>query len=433
VQPIFDQVTGVLLVRERKGGPVVFVKWRDTDGRQLMRRLGVGWLVPKGARGGKPAGARIGGWVERRGRPPADVLDVRAAHDAMRALIDAHEDELAAERRRRDAVREPGVTFARAAEAWLHWGVTDREWKYSTADDYRRCTRRICAVIGDRLMTALTEDDLRALLAQLEPMRNGQPLDHPPSVRMATKYTTIVRSVCALAEERGWVDVSPARQLKSRRRRGHGKNHAVRREQYLTPEEVHAVVRAAEPEDAAFIVTLAFTGLRLGEGMALRWQDVDFSRASIHVERNLVLGRFGTPKSGFGRTVPMADEVAQALARHGQRNWLTAPDDLVFIGKKGRPIDENRFRKRYYAAQEAVGIRPRRTVHMLRHTFATVCASHGIPLRTIQGWCGHEEFSTTERYAHLMPRHEDAALVSAAFGAGSPAQPAGSVQLIPRA
>jgi site-specific recombinase XerD len=61
---------------------------------------------------------------------------------------------------------------------------------------------------------------------------------------------------------------------------------------------------------------------------------------------------------------------------------------------------------------------------MLRHTFATVCASHGIPLRTIQGWCGHEEFSTTERYAHLMPRHEDAALVSAAFGGGATTQPA---------
>jgi integrase len=105
-----------------------------------------------------------------------------------------------------------------------------------------------------------------------------------------------------------------------------------------------------------FILTLAFTGLRLGQGLALRWQDVDFARASIHVERNFVLGRFGTPKSGFGRTVPMAEEVARALARHGQRDGLTAAEDLVFSGKKGGPIDENRFRLRYYAAQEAAGI-----------------------------------------------------------------------------
>lgn len=72
-------------------------------------------------------------------------------------------------------------------------------------------------------------------------------------------------------------------------------------------------------------------------------------------------------------------------------------------------------RERFYVLQAEVGIQPRRTMHQLRHTFATVCASHGIPLRTIQGWCGHEDHSTTERYAHFMPRHEDAALVSAAF------------------
>ena len=418
-----DQVNGVLLVRERQDGPVVFVKWRDSDGRQLMRKLGTGWLVHEGARGGKPAGARIGRWVECRGRPPAGTLDVRAAHDAMRELVDAREAELAAERRRREAIREPGVTFARAAEAWLQWGVTERDWKHATSEGYKLEVRRICAVIGDRLMEDLSEDDFRALLGDLEPMRNGEALKKGPSLRMTTKYTTIIRGVCSLALERGWVEVDPSRRLKVRKRRGHGKNHPVKREQYLTPEEVQAVVRAAEPDDAAFILTLAFTGLRLGEGLALRWQDIDFARASIHVERNFVLGRFGTPKSGVGRTVPMAGEVAQALARHGQRDRLTGPPDLVFIGLKGGTIDVNRFRLRYYAAQEAAGIRPRRTVHMLRHTFATVCASHGIPLRTVQGWCGHEEFSTTERYAHLMPRHEDAALVSAAFGTGPGPRP----------
>ena len=88
---------------------------------------------------------------------------------------------------------------------------------------------------------------------------------------------------------------------------------------------------------------------------------------------------------------------------------------LVSVGKRGGHLDVNRLRLRYYAAQESAGIAPRRTLHQLRHTFATVLASHGVPLRTIQGWCGHEDHSTTERYAHFMPRHEDAALVSAAF------------------
>jgi integrase len=113
----------------------------------------------------------------------------------------------------------------------------------------------------------------------------------------------------------------------------------------------------------------------------------------------------------------MAEELAQTLSRLGQRHVLTDPMDLVFIGQRGRYIDGNRLRHRYYAAQARARITPRRTLHQLRHTFATVCASHGIPLRTIQGWCGHEDYTTTERYAHFMPRHEDAALVSAAFSA----------------
>jgi integrase len=346
----------------------------------------------------------------------------------MRKVIDEREVQLVAERRRAAAIRTRDVTFAEAAAAWLQWGKTEREWKFATADDYRRVVGRLCAVLGNRLVQDLTEDDLRKVIGELEARRNGEVLDQPPSRRTTTKYTTVVRGICRLAEDRGWLEVDPSRRLKVRKHRGHGKNHPVKREQFLTPEEVQAVVRHAERSDAAFILTLAFTGLRLGEGLALRWQDIDFPRASIHVERNFVLGRFGTPKSGYGRTVPMAEEVARVLARHSQRDWLTGPTDLVFIGEKGGVIDVNRFRLRYYAAQEAAGIRPRRTVHMLRHTFATVCASHGIPLRTIQGWCGHEEFSTTERYAHLMPRHEDAALVSAAFSTSPPTSTAAEVE-----
>jgi len=211
--------------------------------------------------------------------------------------------------------------------------------------------------------------------------------------------------------------------LRAPRRRRKSKNHPLRREEYLTPEEVHLLVRAAEPEDGAFFLALAFAGLRLGEALALEWPDVDFVRASLHVERSRTLGVTGTPKGGGGRTVPMADELARALAGHGARTRGHATEGLVFPGKRGDHLDAARVRERFYALQAEVGIHPRRTMHQLRHTFATVCASHGIPLRTIQGWCGHEDYSTTERYAHFMPRHEDAALVSAAFAPVAAAAP----------
>ena len=77
-----------------------------------------------------------------------------------------------------------------------------------------------------------------------------------------------------------------------------------------------ALVRATERErDGALYLTAAFTGLRLGELLALRWGDVDFDSDAIRVERSYTAGREGTPKSGRGRAVPMMEEVAQALAQ----------------------------------------------------------------------------------------------------------------------
>src|SRR2546421_1301219 len=90
-------------------------------------------------------------------------------------------------------------------------------------------------------------------------------------------------------------------------------------------EEVMALVRAAENEqDAAIFLTAAFTGLRQGELLALRWRDIDFELELIRVRSNYTHGREGSPKSGRERAVPMMAEVAQVLARLGQRERFTA-------------------------------------------------------------------------------------------------------------
>ena len=70
--------------------------------------------------------------------------------------------------------------------------------------------------------------------------------------------------------------------------------------------------------DAALFLTAAFTGLRQGELVALRWRDVEFAGAYIRVTASYTRGQLTTPKSGKVRSVPMAPEVAQALARLGQ-------------------------------------------------------------------------------------------------------------------
>jgi excisionase family DNA binding protein len=100
--------------------------------------------------------------------------------------------------------------------------------------------------------------------------------------------------------------------------------------EFYSPEEVWALVRAAASEqDGAIFLTAAFTGLRRGELIALRWRDVAFERSSIRVSGSYANGQLTTPKSGHGRVVPVVPEVADALARLRQRGELVDEDDLV--------------------------------------------------------------------------------------------------------
>src|SRR5207237_9954103 len=101
-------------------------------------------------------------------------------------------------------------------------------------------------------------------------------------------------------------------------------------------EEVWALVRAAASEmDGTIYLTAAFTGLRRGEVLALRWRDVDFEGSTIRVRASYAANQLSTPKSGKVRSVPMAPHVAEALARLSQRERFAGEDDFVFAGASG--------------------------------------------------------------------------------------------------
>jgi integrase len=161
----------------------------------------------------------------------------------------------------------------------------------------------------------------------------------------------------------------------------------------FSPEEVWALVRAASSEqDGVVFLTAAFTGLRMGELLALRWRDVDFAGRTIRVRASYYLGQLTTPKSGKVRAVPMAPDVAAALARLAQRVHWVGDDDLVFAGEAGRYLDGSALRRRYKAALAAAGLRPLR-FHDLRHTFGTRMIAKA-DIRRVQEWMGHADIQT---------------------------------------
>jgi integrase len=115
--------------------------------------------------------------------------------------------------------------------------------------------------------------------------------------------------------------------------------------------------RRVSEQDAAIYLTAAMTGLRRGELVALRWRDVDFPGQVIRVRANYSFGELVTPKSGKVRSVPMVPEVAEALARLGQRKLFISDEDPVFAGTLGGHLDAGALRRRYVKAVERAGLR----------------------------------------------------------------------------
>jgi integrase len=167
-------------------------------------------------------------------------------------------------------------------------------------------------------------------------------------------------------------------------------------------------VAAANEQDAALYVTAAYTGLRQGELIALRWRDVDFVGGLVHVRRNFTDGREKVPKGKRVRSVPLMPRVANALAQLKDREHFTEDGDLVF----GSEVGGFAVRKRFKAARDAAELRPIR-FHDLRHAFGSLAITVLDPY-AVQSYMGHQHYSTTQRYLHHKPRPGDALRLQAA-------------------
>jgi integrase len=218
----------------------------------------------------------------------------------------------------------------------------------------------------------------------------------------------VVRAVRVPARARGWLDEDPTSTIERQPVRYSGDYD------YFSGEEIAALVRAAASEqDGAIFLTAAMTGLRRGELVALRWRDVDFTGQAIRVRANYSFGELVTPKSGKVRTVPMVPDVAEALARLGQREHFTAEEDPVFAGPGGGHLDASALRRRYAAAVKRAELRPL-PFHSLRHHFGSIAVNRAT-LVQVQSWMGHSHIQTTARYRHAKSQAGNAALLADAF------------------
>ena len=294
------------------------------------------------------------------------------------------------------------VTFAEAAAEYLRFSEQDRGCKPSTIRNYRNAISvHLLPVFGEMALEDITVQEIEQWRAGMSSARQQRELSNKTKNNLLVLMHAIFRRAVKLYG----LPANPVASVDRFRVRSSGDI------QVFSPEEVWALVRAARSEaDAAIFLTAAFTGLRRGEVLGLRWRDVDFTGSTIRVRASYAAGKLTTPKSGKVRAVPMAPDVASALAKLGDRERFTGDDDFVFAGEAGLPLDGDALSSRYRDALARAGLRPLR-FHDLRHTFGTRMIAKA-DIRRVQEWMGHADIQTTMKYLHYAPRAEDAELVA---------------------
>ncbi len=211
-----------------------------------------------------------------------------------------------------------------------------------------------------------------------------------------------LRVIYRRAFQDGDVALNPCSSLRLPASRG-------RRDRIVSPEQAAALIAALPAADRALWALALFAGLRRGELMALRWDDIDLAAGVIRVERSwdAKSQTMVEPKSRAGRRrVPIAAALRSVLAEHR----MNVEGDFV-VGRDGgtSPFNDTSVVGRAVRLWRRAGLEPI-GLHEARHTFASLMIAAGVNARALTTYMGHSSVSITyDRYGHLMPGNENEA------------------------
>ena len=231
-----------------------------------------------------------------------------------------------------------------------------------------------------------------------------------------------VRAVLGCAVEDGFIATNPAFRLGKFTLQGARK----RSPEFLTRIEAQRFLEAARtlrPKRYPLFLTGLRAGLRLGELLALHWDDIQFGESEndtnrfILVRHNFTRKQFTDPKSRKERRVDLSRELRHVLKNLRDQRVLQAVEHgnfdergqpkiptLVFPSDVGRPLNgSNLYNRDFLPCLEAAGLR-RVTLHALRHTFASLLIQGGASLAYVKEQMGHSSIQVTvDIYGHLIP------------------------------
>lgn len=289
----------------------------------------------------------------------------------------------------RGAAPEPqkskGISFGEYAEQWM--AIKKEQIRPTTLKDYTTILRsHLLPAFKDKEFASITPSDFQAFLNERS--------------EFSKKYLTNIKKffgmVCKDAIEDKILESNPAESRKI-----YIPSEKVTVREALPIEEFQDIashVDELDHQDKLLLVLLMYTGMRLGEVLGLRWEDIDFENKLIHVRRSVTHPTnqpfIGATKTSNGlRTIPLLKELEDHL------HPIPAEKDRYIIGGE-KPFSKMQHRRTWERINRQIDLHGA-TAHVFRHTFLTILASTGIDVKTIQAIAGHGDIQITmNRYVH---------------------------------
>ena len=324
------------------------------------------------------------------------------------------------------------IVHSMTVEEYLtSWLAGKHALKPKTVELYTGLTRNYLAPhLGQVRLLELRAHHLEAMYGGLKIGRKGRPLS-PTTIR---RIHGVLRSALNSAVRRRLLSFNPADHIELA-------PETPRRPRPWTAKQAQTFLASIESDRLPYHLLLV-TGLRRGEAIGLRWEDVDLDSRGLFVVQQIteVNGRpvVGTPKTKRGvRLVPVDSETVALLCRHreGQQlersAWGPEWDDegLVFTREDGSPLRPGYVTRHFEKLAQDAGLPPLR-LHDLRHTNASLALQAGVDLKVVSERLGHSQLAVTaDLYTHVhRGLGQDAAdrIAAALSPASDPASEAGS-------
>jgi integrase len=369
--------------------------------RKKERGNGDGDVWPRKNKEGKVIGYR-GGYFGPDGkrRYVSGKTKEEARAKKRRAMADAD----------RGLVFDAGtLTFQEYLTRWLANSVRDTV-RSTTYERYEQITRKhIVPEVGRVKLKALTPAHVRGLYRKK--------LEAGLSPRSVQYVHVTLHKALKQAVRDGLVPRNATEAVKPPQ---------VRREEIrpLTPEQVRMLFGAAKGDRLEALYVMAVTtGLRQGELLGLKWDDVEVEAGTLQVRRTLTTAKGGpvlsAPKTKASRrTVKLSQTALEALRSHLERQLdeidrvgsLWCENGLIFASEVGEPLDRRDITThRFKPLLRRSGL-PKIRFHDLRHTCATLLLSKNVNPKVVSEMLGHASIAITlDTYSHVLPNMQESA------------------------